>query len=157
MSNAKPNPERYDLRQIISWTCVNGLPLFIASAGMRVSETETEKVDSVLIFSHLYKNSWKCLTFLMILWPIKFFFLDLQPTKFSEQFNWTVSVQNKVRHFCDLRFVHWLLLAPPPPAFFFLFLYVSLTPPSSKNPVDCWLLVTLVTLYLPKLGLIALS
>ena len=36
MSNAKPNPEHYDLRQIISWTCVNGLPLFIASAGMRV-------------------------------------------------------------------------------------------------------------------------
>ena len=119
MSNAKPNPEHYDLRQIISWTCVNGLPLFIASAGTRVSETETAKVDSVLIFSHLYKNSWKCLTlfiasagtrvsetetakvdsvlifshlyknswkcltFLMILWPIKFFFLDLQPTKFS--------------------------------------------------------------------------
>lgn len=101
MSNAKPNPEHYDLRQIISWTCVNGLPLFIASAGMRVSETETAKVDSVLIFSHLYKNSWKCLTFLMILWPIKFFFLDLQPTKFSEQFNWTVSVQNNERHFCD--------------------------------------------------------
>lgn len=156
MSNAKPNPERYDLRQIISWTCVNGLPLFIASAGMRVSETETAKVDSVLIFSHLYKNSWKCLTFLMILWPIKFFFLDLQPTKFFEQFNWTVSVQNKERHFCDLRIVHWLLLAPRP-RLFFLFLYVSLTPPSSKNPVDCWLLVTLVTLYLPKLGLIALS
>lgn len=101
MSNAKPNPEHYDLRQIISWTCVNGLPLSIASVGMRVSETETAKVDSVLIFSHLYKNSWKCLTFLMILWPIKFFFLDLQPTKFSEQFNWTVSVQNKERHFCD--------------------------------------------------------
>ena len=109
MSNAKPNPEHYDLRQIISWTCVNGLSLFIASAGMRVcgyagmrvSETETAKVDSVLIFSHLYKNFWKCLTFLMILWPIKFFFLDLQPTKFSEQFNWTVSVQNKERHFCD--------------------------------------------------------
>lgn len=101
MSNDKPNTEHYDLRQIISWTCVNGLPLFIASVGMRVSETETSKVDSVLIFSHLYENSWKCLTFLMILWPIKFFFLDLQPTKFSEQFNWTVSVQNKERHFCD--------------------------------------------------------
>ena len=66
---------------------MNGLPLFIASVGMRVSETETAKVDSVLIFSYLYKNSWKYLTFLMILRPIKFFFLDLQPTKFSEQFN----------------------------------------------------------------------
>lgn len=43
MSNAKPNPEHYDLRQIISWTCVNGLPLSIASVGMRVSETETAK------------------------------------------------------------------------------------------------------------------
>lgn len=159
MSNAKPNPERYDLRQIISWTCVNGLPLFIASAGMRVSETETAKVDSVLIFSHLYKNSWKCLTFLMILWPIKFFFLDLQPTKFSEQFNWTVSVQNKERHFCDLRIVHWLLLAPPPRLFFFCSSMFPSHPPPQKIPsiADCWLLVTLVTLYLPKLGLIALS
>lgn len=96
MSNAKPNPEHYDLRQIISWTCVNGLPLSIASVGMRVSETETAKVDSVLIFSDLYKNSWKCLTFLMILWPMKFFFLDLQPTKFSEQFNGTV--QSKIKN-----------------------------------------------------------